>query len=113
MFQHLEDFRAAWSGLQKKWIKELLSVERHALDSLATEKGRDAFRIIRSYHRLTRLEKADDFAIVRDNLGARLGISGKGAGGIRDKLETLGVLKRTRNYQPNKFSARYRWLLSD
>ena len=38
-----------------------------------------------------------------------LGITGKGAGGIRDKLAKLGAIEKTADYVPNKFSARYKW----
>ena len=49
---------------------------------------------------------------MRDNLAARLGITGKGAAWIRDKLAKLGVMRRTANYKPNKSAARFKWLLA-
>ena len=52
---------------------------------------------------------AADFPIVRDNLAERLGITGKGAAGIRDKLAKLGAIEKTADYVPNKFAARYGW----
>jgi ribosomal protein S20 len=109
--RHLKDFRSAWRGLHKKWLAALSEHERKALDSLATEHERDAFRIVRSFERKASLDLAEDFPIVRDNLGDRLGISGKGAAGIRDKLEKLGIIQRTKAYVANKWAARYRWLL--
>jgi hypothetical protein len=85
--------------------------EREAFGLLSTETERDAFRVVRSFERKASLDEADDFPIACENLGDRLGISRKGAGGIRDKLENLGIIQRTRPYKANKAAARYRWLL--
>jgi DNA-binding Lrp family transcriptional regulator len=48
---------------------------------------------------------------VRNNLAERLGVSEKGASWIRDKLARLGVIAKTADFVPNKFAARYKWLL--
>jgi hypothetical protein len=109
--RHLKDFRSAWTGLHKEWLALLSDREREVLQSLSTEHERDAFRIVRSFARKAALDEAEDFPIVRDNLGDRLGISGRGAGGVRDKLEKLGIIKCTKGYVPNKAAARYRWEL--
>ena len=50
--------------------------------------------------------------IARDNLGERIGITGKGAGLLRKKLARFGVIAQTAPYQPNVAAARYRWLLA-
>jgi len=109
--RHLKDFRSAWKGLHKKWVAALSEGERQGLQSLSTENERDAFRIVRSFDRKASLDGAEDFPIARDNLGDRLGISGHGAGGVRDKLEKVGIIQRTKAYVPNKAAARYRWML--
>jgi hypothetical protein len=109
--RHLKDFRGSWAGLHKKWAAALSDREREGLKSLTTENERDAFRIVRSFERKASLDGAEDFPIVRDNLGDRLGISGRGAGGVRDKLEKLGIIQRTKAYVPNKAAGRYRWAL--
>ena len=85
--------------------------ERQFFTRLETENERDAFRIVRSFARKAEQDGAADFPIVRDNLAARLGITGKGAAGIRDKLAQLGAISKTVDYVPNKFAARFKWLL--
>jgi hypothetical protein len=40
-----------------------------------------------------------------------LGLTGKGAAGIRDKLALLGAISKTKDYVPNKSAARFKWLL--
>ena len=86
--------------------------EHEAYDRLEGENLRDAFRIIRSFERKAQRDESDDFAIARDNLAARLGVTGKGAAWIRDRLVELKVIVRTQEYKPNRSAARYRWLLS-
>jgi hypothetical protein len=110
--RHTKDFLTAWSGMKQEWIATLLEREREALQSLSTEIERDAFRIIRSFERQASIDQSEDFPIVRDNLGDRLGISGPGAAGVRDKLKKLGIIQRTQAYKANQAAARYRWLLN-
>jgi hypothetical protein len=109
---HLASFEKHWAGLAEKWTATLSATERKILTQLETENERDAFRIVRSYARKAKHDGAADFPIVRDNLAERLGITGNGAAGIRDKLARLGVIKKTANYVPNKFAARFKWLYS-
>ena len=99
------------AGLADRWTARLSAEEREIFTRLETENERDAFRIVRSFGRKAEQDGAADFPIVRDNLAERLGVTGKGAAGIRDKLARLGVIKNTANYVPNKFAARFKWLL--
>ncbi len=112
--EHIASFEKLWCGLVAKWTATLTAAEREALAELATENERDAFRIIRSYARKAEQDGAPDFPIVRDNLALRLGVTGNGAAGIRDKLAArgLGVLEKTADYVPNKTSKRFRWCLN-
>ncbi len=110
--EHLASFEKLWAGLASRWTAELSAAERDIFTRLETENERGAFRIVRSYARKAELDGAADFPIVRDNLGDRLGVTGKGAGWIRDKLGKLGVIEKTANYVRNKSAARYRWLLN-
>jgi hypothetical protein len=110
--KHMEDFHSAWTGLQQEWVATLSGREREGLQLLSTQNECDAFRIIRSFERKASIDQSEDFPIARDNLGDRLGISGRGAAGIRDKLEKLGIIQRTQAYKANKAAARYRWLLN-
>jgi hypothetical protein len=50
-----------------------------------------------------------DFPTVRDNLGRRLGITGRGAGELRQKFVRLGIVKPTTPYKANVAAARYSW----
>ncbi len=107
--EHMECFEKLWLGLAEKWSATLTAEEREIFGRLETDNERDAFRIIRSFARKAKVDGKDDFPIARDNLAERLGVTGKGAGGIRDKLTALEVIKKTANYQPNKSAARFRW----
>jgi len=109
--EHMESFENLWAGLVEIWIASLSTTEREIFARLETENERDAFRIVRSFARKAKQDDAADFPIARDNLASRLGITGKGAAGIRNKLALLGVISKTANYVPNKFAARFRWLL--
>lgn len=109
--EHLEEFECCWEGLHLKWLRELSEEEHRVFDELGTDNERDAFRIVRSFERKASLDGVEDFPIARDNLGQRLGISGKGAGWIRDRLAKLGAIERTKAYVPNRAPARYRWAL--
>ena len=107
--EHLASFEKHWLGLADKWTVTLSAAEREIFTRLETENERDAFRIVRSYGRKAEQDGATDFPIVRDSLAARLGVTGKGAGWIRDKLAKLGAIVKTADYIPNKFAARYCW----
>jgi hypothetical protein len=109
--EHMASFDKLWAGLAEKWVATLSPTEREIFLHLETENERDAFRIVRSFARKAEDEGATDFPIVRDNLAERLGVTGKGAAWIRDKLAELGAITKTADYVPNKSSARFRWLL--
>jgi hypothetical protein len=107
---HLNQFEDYWRRAEANWLAQLTESERTAFDKLTTANERDAFRIIRSFQRKAFLDSQTDFAIARDNLAERLGITGKGAAWLRDKLVSNLVIKQTVPYKPNKAAARYRWL---
>ena len=109
--EHMTSFEILWAGMVESWKSCLSISERDFCARLETENERDAFRIVRSYARKAEQDGAADFPIVRDNLASRLGITGKGAAGIRDKLARLGAISKTANYVQNKFAARFKWLL--
>ena len=109
--EHMESFESLWSGLMESWGSSLSASEREFLTRLETDNERDAFRIVRSFARKAEQDGVEDFPIVRDNLATRLGITGKGAAGIRDKLARLGAISKTKDYVPNKYAARFKWML--
>ena len=109
--EHFASFEKLWSGLASKWTATLSEKEREIFTALETENERDAFRIVRSFARKAKQDGAEDFPVARDNLAERLGITGPGASKIRDKLAKLGVVEKTAAYVPNKFAARFKWLL--
>ena len=110
---HLIEFSELWEGLKKLWLASLRDDERQQYTMLATDAERGAFRIIHSYARKAAHDGAADFPIARDNLGERVGITGEGAGLLRRKFVTRGILALTAPYVPNVRPARYRWLLND
>jgi hypothetical protein len=107
--EHLEEFDQAWSGMERIWRTELSPIERAKLDRLTTEKERDAFRIIRNWAQTD----PHEFKIHCQSLGDRLGMSLTGASKIRRRFCSLGILKQTKPYVPNKFCARFNWLTND
>jgi hypothetical protein len=109
--EHMASFEKLWAGLAEKWAATLSVAERDLFTQLETENERDAFRIVRSFARKAAQDGVPDFPIVRDSLAERLGVTGKGAAWIRDKLAKLGIIAKTRDYIPNKFAARYKWLV--
>ncbi len=108
--EHLDSFERLWQGLVGHWSNSLSIDERNIYDRLRTDNERDAFRIIRSYARKAKTDAQADFPIARDNLAERLGVSGKGAAWLRDKLVALGAITKTADYVPNKSSMRFRWM---
>jgi hypothetical protein len=107
--EHLADFEKLWSGLEKQWLDNLSGAEREKFERLTTDSESAAFRIIRSYATKAQQDGAPDFPIFRDNLGKRLGITGRGAGLLRQKFVDLAIIERTAPYKPNVAPARYRW----
>ena len=99
--------------MARTWSSSLSADERKIYDRLLTDNERDAFRIIRSYARKAKTDARTDFPIARDNLAERLGVSGKGAAWLRDKLAALGAITKTANYVPNKSSMRFRWIAEE
>ena len=112
--EHRVDFSDCWSGLHRKWLATLSPAERTAFDGLATDWASDAFRIIRSYAKKATADHLPDFPIVRDDLAARIGMTGPGAGQLVQRFcnEAAGILERTQECVPHKTAARYRWLLT-
>jgi hypothetical protein len=110
--EHMASFEELWAGLAARWRDTISEDEREKLAQLETDNEREAFRIIRSYAAKAANDGAKDFPIARDNLAERLGITGKGAAGIREKFMRLGIIAKTANYVPNKSAARFKWLLT-
>jgi hypothetical protein len=108
--EHMESFKQLWSGLYADWVRSLTGEEKAIYNQLVTDNERDAFRIIRSYAGKAKEDGVMDFPVVRDNLGERLGMSGKGAGKVRDKLAKLEAIRKTANFVCNKAAARFRWI---
>lgn len=106
---HLAEFAELWERLTREWRVTLTAMEVARLSLLTTEAERDAFRILRSFARLADAEDRADFPIVRDDLAARLGMTGPGAGQLRVRLTAAGILRLTVPYVPNRAAARYAW----
>lgn len=109
--EHMDSFEKLWAGLYTGWLLSLSELERNVYNNLSTDNERDAFRIVRSWNQKAISDNCPDFPVSRDNLAERIGITGKGAAGIRDKFAAFGIIEKTADYIPNKKSARYRWAL--
>jgi hypothetical protein len=108
--EHLAEFEALWSGMERKWRYKLSPVEREKFESLETENERDAFRIIRNWKNAS---TEFDFKVVCGSLADRLGVTLKTASNIRQRFCALGILEQTAPYVPHKLAARYEWLLPE
>jgi len=110
--EHLKECGDFWTGLHQNWLGNLTAPERTAFENLTTDCERDAFRIIRSFAKNAAAHQCADFPIVRDDLGARIGITGPGAGLLVQRFcDTYhAILCRTQEYVPHKTAARYRYL---
>jgi hypothetical protein len=93
--EHLKEFGELWDWTLQRWIGELQPWERTIFDALATDRGQDAFRIVRSFHYSALRRGESDFPISRDSLAARLGVVPSAASKIRNKLVQLGAIKLT------------------
>lgn len=105
---HLKEFGECWTGLHQEWLRSLTPTETVTFDKLVTDWERDAFRIIKSYARKAVTDGQADFMIVRDDLAARIGMTGAGAGLLVQRFCEAGILQRTAEYVPHKTAARYR-----
>jgi hypothetical protein len=103
--EHLAEFEQMWTGMDRKWNAKLSPTERHKFDSLSTENERDAFRILRNWSQTD----APDFKVHCESLANRIGVTLKTAANIRRRFCSLGNLRKTAEYVPHKFSARYEW----
>lgn len=112
--EHLQEFGEFWTGLHRLWLADLTPSERTAFETLTTDSEQDAFRVVRSYARKAHAENRPDFMIVRDDLAARIGITGRGAGLLIQRFcdDDPAILQRIQEYVPHKTAARYRWLLT-
>lgn len=106
---HLNEFGTLWAGLHRRWLSNLSKSEAACFESLEIDSDKDAFRIIRSYAKNAKMEKVKDFAIARDDLGARLGITGAGASKLIQRFLSRKIIARVRDYVAHQFAARYVW----
>jgi hypothetical protein len=106
--EHAAEAGELWSGMERKWLAELSNPERLKFDALSTATEREAFRIIRNW---SRADSPDpDFFIVCEGLAWRIGLSIRGAGKLRSRFCSLGILRETAAYVPHKWAARFKWL---
>ena len=105
--EHLVEFdKEVWPWKEQGWETKLSASERQKFDGLTTEIERDAFRIFRNWSQTD----SRDFYVSCESLGARLGISARGAGKLRSKFCEIGILRLTARYVPHKLCARFEWI---
>ena len=105
LYEHLAEFDQAWSGWESKWKEKLSHMEREKFEALWTETERDAFRLVRNWSQTD----SPDFYASCESLGARLGISLRGASKLRRKFCDIGILRQTAPHVPHKLCARFEW----
>jgi hypothetical protein len=109
--EHLKEFDELWNWWQAQWIAELSGSEREKFDALRADgNDHEAFRIIRNFAQLVN-DREGDFMIVAEHLAKRLAVTLQTACNIRHRLCAAGILTQTAQYVPQKFAARFRWLL--
>jgi hypothetical protein len=104
--EHNAEFAQMWSGMDRKWKKELSTVEREKFDTLSTHNERDAFRILRNWSQTD----SPDFKVHCESLSKRIGVTLKTAANIRLRFCKLGIMRKTAEYVPHKLAARYHWI---
>jgi hypothetical protein len=105
--EHLSEFDEMWAGMERKWTAKLSFAEREKFDSLSTDNDREAFRILRNWSQT----KSHDFKVHCASLSNRLDVTLKTASNIRRRFCSLEILRKTAEYVPHKFAARFRWIL--
>ena len=74
--EHLADFESIWAWSLSEWRETLNKWESIKFEGLTTDTDRDAFRIIRDFHRSASHSGGAEFPISRDSLAARLAVTG-------------------------------------
>ncbi len=108
---HLADFEELWAGMERNWLAELSAQERKHFDLLTTGAEGDAFRIIRNWS--CKDTTKSDFKIVAEELAWRILLSIRGAGKLRRRFCSLGILRKTAEYVPHKMACRYQWIANN
>jgi hypothetical protein len=108
--EHLQEFDELWDWWEAQWLAELSESEREKFDSLRVDSNdSEAFRIIKNFARL--VGDGGDFKIVAAHLAKRLPVTLQTACNIRRRFCNAGILKPTTPYLPQKFAARFRWIV--
>jgi len=109
--EHLQEFDELWDWWGAQWLTELSESEREKFDALPINTNdREAFRIISNFVRLVN-DPEGDFKIVAEHLAKRLGVTTQTACNIRRRFCDSGILELTAAYVPQKFAARFHWIV--
>jgi len=108
--EHVSEFEQIWQWSLAQWRATLTESEKSKFDRLTTDSERDAFRIIRDFHRAASHSGGAEFPISRDSLATRLRITGPGAGKLRFRFCEAGIIQLMRAHIPNRHCAYYRWI---
>jgi hypothetical protein len=90
---------------------DLSKEERRVYESLATERLREAFLIIRGFAGCAADIGEPDFPVSQNHLAKRLDCKRQNVGSILVKLQEHGVIEQTAAHIAKKKSSRYRWVL--
>ena len=90
---------------------DLSKEELRVYESLATERLREAFLIIRGFAGCAADIGEPDFPVSQNHLAKRLDCKRQNVGSILVKLQEHGVIEQTAAHIAKKKSSRYRWVL--
>lgn len=107
--EHMNEFRAAWEGLENRFVDDLTPDERTFYKGLRLQSQRDKFRIIRSFAKYD--AGLADFPIsmasVQDRMGEKCDDT---ASRFRTFLVKNGVIRQVSEYVAGRKCGRYQWL---
>jgi hypothetical protein len=90
---------------------DLSKEERRVYESLATERLREAFLIIRGFAGCAADVGEPDFPVSQNHLAKRLDCQRQNVGAILVKLQKHGAIEQTAAHVAKERSSRYRWTL--
>jgi hypothetical protein len=107
---HMKSFEKHWTNMLKTWLSRLNDRETKAYKDLKHDTSKEAFKIIWHFNQISRTL---NFSISNRSLALRLCITPQRAGQLRAEFVQLRIIKQIAEYQPNRRSAQFQWLLSE
>jgi hypothetical protein len=106
---HMSEFKAAWLGLENRFVQSLSARERCFYESLKRQAQKDKFRIVRSWARLSAENGHSVFPLAIRSLADRVGQKVPTASEFRNLLVQHGIIREVEGYQAGVKCGRYAW----